>query len=60
MNRQDLKEYKYTEEWIRDRIVYLKEKKTTLENISAIVSDMPKRKRKDTRWICGKISRFDR
>lgn len=44
MNRKDLKDYKYTEEWIRDRREYLQEKKTTLENISAIVSDMPKRK----------------
>jgi len=44
MTRQDLKEYKYTEEWIKDRREYLKERKATLENISAIISDMPKRK----------------
>ena len=58
MNRQDLKEYRYTEIWIKDRQEHLKEKKTTLENISAIVSDMPKRKQTNTRWICRKASRF--
>lgn len=56
MNRHDLKEYKYTEIWIRDRQEYLREKKSTLENISAIISDMPKRRQTNTRWICGKVN----
>lgn len=43
MNRQDLKEYKYMEEWIKDRIEYLKTRRETLENISFIISGMPKR-----------------
>lgn len=56
MTRQDLKEYKYTEEWIKDRREYLKERKATLENISAIISDMPKRKQTSTRWFCREVS----
>lgn len=44
MNRQDLKDYKYAEEWVKDRREHLKEKRATLESISAILSDMPKRK----------------
>lgn len=51
MNRQDLKDYKYTEEWIKDRREHLKEKKANLENISSIISDMPKRKQANSRWI---------
>ena len=60
MNRQDLKDYKYTEEWIRDRQGYLREKKTELENISAIISDMPKRKHENTRRICRETSTINR
>lgn len=42
MTRQDLKQYKYTQEWIRDRTEYIEQYKSTIDNISAILSDMPK------------------
>lgn len=44
MNRKDLKEYKYTEEWIKERLEYLQEEKTKIYNITQNISDMPKRK----------------
>lgn len=43
MDRQDLKEYKFTKEWIKDRQLYFKEQKATLENISGILATMPRR-----------------
>lgn len=42
MNRQDLKQYKYTQEWIKDRTEYIEQYKSTIDNISSILSDMPK------------------
>lgn len=44
MTREDLREYKYNQEWIKDRLSYLKEYKTTIENITSVISDIPKRK----------------
>lgn len=43
MNREDLKQYKYTKKWIEDRIEYLQEYKESISNITQILSDMPKR-----------------
>lgn len=60
MNRQDLKEYRYTEIWLKDRQNYLRERKSTLVSITATISDMPKRKQTNTRRICRKISRIIR
>lgn len=44
MTRKELKEYRYNQKWIEGRREYLKEYKTTIENITSIISDMPKRK----------------
>lgn len=55
MTRQDLKDYKYTEEWIKDRREYLKERKTILENITATISDMPKGSRKAQDGFADKL-----
>lgn len=44
MNRQDLKDYRYNEIYIKRRIEYLREFRATIDNISVLVSDMPKRK----------------
>ena len=43
MNREDLREYKYTQQLIKDRIEYLQEYKESISNITQILSDMPKR-----------------
>lgn len=42
MNRQDLKQYKFTQEWIKGRLEYLEEYKETIEKITSTLSDMPK------------------
>ena len=43
MNREDLREYKYTQQLIKDRIEYLQEYKGSISNITQILSDMPRR-----------------
>lgn len=45
MNRNDLKEYGYQEIFIKSRIEYLKEYREKIENISSIISGMPKRRK---------------
>ena len=42
MTRQDLKQYKYTQEWIKGRLEYLEEYRTIIEKITSTLSDMPK------------------
>lgn len=44
MTRKDLKDYKYNQQWIQGRLDYIKEYKTSIENITSTLSDMPKRK----------------
>ena len=49
MNREDLKDYKYNQEWIKGRFEYIEEYRTSLTNITSVISDMPKRKSTSTR-----------
>lgn len=44
MNREDLKGYKYNQQWIKDRIEYIESYKSSVVNITSVLSDMPKRK----------------
>lgn len=44
MNKKDLKKYKYNQRWIQGRLEYIEEYKTSILNITSIISDMPKRK----------------
>lgn len=44
MTREDLKDYKHNQEWIKGRLEYIEEYKTSITNITSIISDMPKRK----------------
>lgn len=46
MTREDLKDYKNNQEWIKGRLEYIEEYKTTITNITAVLSDMPKGSRK--------------
>lgn len=41
MNREDLKNYKYSQEWIKSEISKYKEMKTQVDNISPNLSGMP-------------------
>ena len=56
MNRQDLKQYKYTQNWIKDRIEYLQEYKERISNISQILSDMPRGTRQINDSFAEKIA----
>lgn len=49
MTREDLKEYKYNQEWIKGRLEYIEEYRTSLTKITSVISDMPKRKSTGTR-----------
>lgn len=56
MTREDLKNYKYTQEWIKDRTEHIEEYKTSITNITTILSDMPKGSRKVEDSIAEKIA----
>ena len=42
MTREDLKDYKHNQEWIRGRLEYIEEYKTSIINITSVISDMPR------------------
>ena len=41
MTREDLKDYKYNQEWIKGRLEYIEEYRSTIEKITTTLSDMP-------------------
>ena len=49
MTREDLKEYKYNQKWIKGRLEYIEEYKSSITNITSVISDMPKRKQRSSR-----------
>lgn len=42
MTREDLKNYKYNQIWIKDQTEYIEAQKETINRLTAILSDMPK------------------
>lgn len=44
MTREDLKDYKNSQEWIKGRIEYIEGYKTSINKLTTVLSDMPKRK----------------
>ena len=42
MNRDDLKNYKYNQIWIKDQTEYIETQKETINRLNSILSDMPK------------------
>nr|DAZ10037.1 MAG TPA: Protein of unknown function (DUF1492) [Caudoviricetes sp.] len=42
MNRKDLKDYKYNQEWIKGRIEYITEYESIINKLTTTLSDMPK------------------
>ena len=56
MNRDDLKNYKYNQEWIKGRLEYIEEYKSSITNISVILSDMPRGSKKVQDSIAEKIA----
>ena len=47
MTREDLKDYKYNQIWIKDQIEYINMQKETINQLNSILSDMPRRKYKN-------------
>lgn len=41
MTREDLKNYKYNQEWIRGRLEYIEEYRSIVEKTTSTLSDMP-------------------
>lgn len=56
MNRENLKEYKHNQQWIKGRLEYIEEYKTNITNITAALSDMPKGSREVQDNMAEKIS----
>lgn len=42
MNRENLKDYKYTQMWIKDQTEYIEAQKETINRLNSIISDMPR------------------
>lgn len=42
MNREDLKDYKYNQIWIKDQTEYIEAQKETINKLNSILSDMPR------------------
>ncbi len=56
MDRENLKNYKHTQVWIGDRKELIEEYKTTITNITNVLSDMPRGSRKVQDNIAEKIA----
>lgn len=56
MNKEDLKEYKYNQQWIKGRLEYIEEYKTNITNITAALSDMPSGSRQVQDSMAEKLS----
>lgn len=56
MTREDLKDYKYNQEWIKGRLEYIEEYRTSITNITSVISDMPKGSRQVQDSIAEKIA----
>jgi hypothetical protein len=58
MTRHELKDYKYTQEWIKDRFEYIEELKTNVLNISSVISDMPRAGREVEDSMAEKLAKL--
>lgn len=56
MTREDLKEYKYNQEWIKGRLEYIEEYRTSITNITSVISDMPKSSREVQDSMAEKVA----
>lgn len=58
MTREDLKVYKYNQEFIKDKLEYIEEQKATLYKITATISDMPVGSKKVEDSMAEKIAKL--
>ena len=59
MNREDLKNYKYNQIWIKDQTEYIETQKETINRLTAILSDMPKGSRQVYDAEAEKIAKLE-
>ena len=59
MNREDLKNYKYNQIWIKDQMNYIEAQKETINRLNSTLSDMPKRKQKSKWYRSGKYKQVN-
>lgn len=58
MTREDLKVYKYNQEFIKDKLEYIEEQKATLYKITATISSMPVGSRKVEDSMAEKLAKL--
>ena len=56
MDRKDLKNYKYNQQWIKDQMEYIEEQKTRVNKLGAVLSNMPIGSRKVQDSMAEKIA----
>ena len=59
MNREDLKNYRYNQIWIKDQIEYIEAQKETINRLTAVLSDMPKGSRQVYDTEAEKLSKLE-
>jgi chromosome segregation ATPase len=58
MTREDLKVYKYNQEFIKDKLEYIEEQKVTLYKITSTINDMPVGSRKAEDSMAEKLAKL--
>ncbi len=56
MTREDLKNYKYNQKWIKERLEYIEELKENVTRVTSTLSGMPKSNRKVEDSMAEKIA----
>lgn len=56
MTRDDLKKYKYKQEWIKARFEYIEEYRTSITNITSTLSDIPRESRRVDDGMAEKVA----
>lgn len=59
MNRQDLKDYRYNQEWISRQLERYEEQKTAALNINQKIDSMPKAKNKNNYALENLMDKYD-
>ena len=58
MTREDLKVYKYNQEFVNEQLEYIEEQKATLEKITSTLNDMPVGSRKIEDSMAEKLAKL--
>ena len=58
LDREDLRKYKYNQEWIKDQTEYIEEQKSIINKLTATISDMPKGSREVQDSMAEKLAKL--